>query len=188
MDNEEMELQRIAEQSMSTDAPPQADAMEAFNLLAGMNNMEAQGINKSFDNSGNRDTMISPINSNTPSIDGGGSFNDPAVVEELIRQETIKASQEAGLNPENVYQQPQQPVVSTLPHITQPTPQPQPHPTPQPMPQQYGGGGVVIPPNLENIILTKIVAIEKTYAKVVEQQKTILDTQVKILEHLKNGS
>jgi hypothetical protein len=178
MTDEQKELQNIAQQSMTPtpqETPP-VD-MEAFNLLAGATNMETQNINQSH-SEGNRESMITPIQSSN----GIGGYNpqnpleDPAVMEAVMRQEMDKAQREVGsniqpniqpniqqgFNNQPMYQQP--PMMPQQPVYQQQQPQP---------PVQYGEG-VVFPPNLQNIILSKIVAIEKTYAKIVEQQKDIL--------------
>lgn len=180
MTEEQKELQQLAQQSM---APPEQAAppvdMEAFSLLAGMTNQETQSINQS-QSEGSRESMIAPIQS-VNGIGAGANpqnpLDNPAVMEEVMRQEIVKAQREAG----NVSQMPPQQQQQAYPQqgfnnqpVYQPAPQMmQPAPQMQVQPQQYGEG-MVFPPNLQNIILSKIVAIEKTYAKIVEQQKEIL--------------
>jgi hypothetical protein len=178
MTDEQRELQNIAQQSMvqqPQEAPP-VD-MEAFNLLASVTNMETNDINRSH-SEGNRESMITPVQG-SGGIGGANPLNpldNPQVMQAVIQEEMAKAQREVGnVQPQGV--QPQQPVyqqpMQQQPVYQQPIHQPIQSQVVQPTQVMYAEG-IVFPPNLQNIILTKIVAIEKTYAKIVEQQKDIM--------------
>lgn len=179
----DIELEQLAKNSMKEEQvqvngtpPPQLAStepdMEAFAMLGGMVNANSKNIND----------QMAQVGTQQDEYGGRLSSNIKPITKEAVSKPVLPPDMGNASNAPRQFAQPVQSLVTPQPQIQPPvynTPQnivQQPvyqQPTQQ-VAQPYNAG-VVFPPNLQSIILGKMLAIEKTHVKIIETQKEILD-------------
>ena len=143
------------------------DDLETFGLLGGLINSHSQSINNDMASVGSHDghrTTIKPLTeAEAYKVGDPKASSDEGVYNEIKRPNINHNIATPQIQPQQpVYQQPQiqpQQPVYQQPQVNQ---------------QPIQDINTIFTPNLQSIILSKILAIEKNNAKIIETQKQIL--------------